>query len=153
MNPSHFPSFCLAALAPVIAGSGLLVAQDQGWNPDTKFLPLAPAEAMKTIEVPKDYRLECMASEPMVKEPVSFAFDGNGAMYVCEWLTYMQDEFGTRQLDPVSRVIKLTDTDGDGVMDKRTGLYRQLPPAPHRAPAARSRARDLHPIQACVVVL
>lgn len=104
----------------IAAFSVIASAADEGWNPDTKFLPLDPVEAMKTIEVPKGYRLECIASEPMVKEPVSFAFDGNGAMYVCEWLTYMQDEYGTKQMEPVSRVIKLTDTDGDGVMDKCT---------------------------------
>jgi mono/diheme cytochrome c family protein len=94
--------------------------KEEGWNPDVKFPALAPAEAIKTIEIPKGYRLECIASEPMVEEPASFAFDGNGAMYVCEWRTYMQDEFATKQLDPVSRVVKLVDTDGDGIMDKRT---------------------------------
>jgi hypothetical protein len=56
----------------------------------------------------------------MVEEPAMMAFDGNGALYVCEWRTYMQDEHGTGQLDPVSRVVKLVDTDGDGRMDQRT---------------------------------
>lgn len=93
---------------------------EKGWDPGTTFAPLPPAEAMKTIEVPKGYRLECVASEPMVEEPVAFAFDPNGALYVCEWRTYMQDEHGTDQLAPVSRVVKLIDTDGDGVMDRRT---------------------------------
>lgn len=94
--------------------------KQQGWNPDTTFAPLAPAEAIKTIEVPKGYRLECVASEPIVEEPVAFAFDPNGALYVCEWRTFMQDEFGTDQLAPVSRVVKLVDSNGDGVMDQRT---------------------------------
>ena len=102
-----------------VSSSGGATTQ-QGWNPDTKFPALSPAEAIKTIEVPKGYRLECIASEPMVEEPASFAFDGNGAIYVCEWRTYMQDEFATKQLDPVSRVVKLVDTNGDGIMDKRT---------------------------------
>jgi len=90
------------------------------WNPDTTFPVLPPEEAIKTIEVPKGYRLQCVASEPMVEEPAMIAFDGNGSLYVCEWRTYMQDEHATGQLDPVSRVVKLTDTDGDGAMDKRT---------------------------------
>lgn len=90
------------------------------WNPDTQFPALAPAEAIKTIEVPKGHKLVCVASEPMVEEPAAMAFDGNGALYVCEWRTYMQDEHATKQLDPVGRVVKLVDTDGDGVMDKRT---------------------------------
>ena len=90
------------------------------WNPDTTFPALSPEEAIKTIEVPNGTRLDCVASEPMVEEPAAMAFDGNGSLYVCEWRTYMQDEHATGQLDPVSRVVKLTDTNGDGKMDKRT---------------------------------
>ncbi|HEX2751055.1 MAG TPA: HEAT repeat domain-containing protein [Verrucomicrobiales bacterium] len=90
------------------------------WNPDASFPALTPEEEIKTIEVPGGSRLECVASEPMVEEPASMAFDGNGSLYVCEWRTYMQDEHATGQLNPVSRVVKLTDTDGDGKMDKRT---------------------------------
>ena len=107
--------------ALVLASAGTLRAQEkEGWNPDTTFPAITPAEQIKLMEIPKGYRLECIASEPMVEEPASFSFDGNGAMYVCEWRTYMQDEHATKQLDPVSRVVKLVDTDGDGIMDKRT---------------------------------
>ncbi|MEQ1853760.1 MAG: c-type cytochrome, partial [Chthoniobacteraceae bacterium] len=112
----HLPISILATTVHLIAAD----APPQGWNPDTTFPPLSPADAIKTIEVPKGYHLECVASEPMVEEPVSFAFDPNGALYVCEWRTYMQDEFATDQMNPISRVVKLVDTDGDGIMDKRT---------------------------------
>ena len=110
------------SLVPLLCAlvQGFAAEKEEGWNPDTKFPPLPPAEAIKTIEIPKGYRLECIASEPMVEEPASFTFDGNGALYVCEWRTYMQDEFATGELDPVSRVVKLVDTNGDGIMDKRT---------------------------------
>jgi len=93
---------------------------EQGWDPDTTFPQLSPEEAIKTIEVPNGYHLEVVASEPMVEEPASFAFGPDGAMYVCEWRTYMQDEHATGQKDLHSRVVKLVDTDGDGKMDKRT---------------------------------
>lgn len=107
----------MAALPPLCCG----FARAEGeWNPDTTFPALSPEDSIKTIEVPKGFHLECVASEPMVEEPTAFAFDGNGALFVCEWRTYMQDEHATGQLDPVSRVVKLTDTDGDGKMDKRT---------------------------------
>ena len=114
------PSVTLLAVLVLTAGGALFAQREEGWNPDTKFPPLSPAEAIKTIEIPKGYRLECIASEPMVEEPASFAFDGNGALYVCEWRTYMQDEFATKQLEPVSRIVKLESTKGDGIMDKRT---------------------------------
>jgi mono/diheme cytochrome c family protein len=87
---------------------------------DQYFTPKSPEESIKTMEVPEGYHLQCVASEPMVQEPVSFAFDEDGALFVCEWRTYMQDEYGKNQLDPISRIVKLVDTDGDGVMDKRT---------------------------------
>jgi putative heme-binding domain-containing protein len=97
-----------------------MCGEEVGWDPDVQFPPLKPDDAIKTIEVPKGYRLECVASEPMVEEPAMIAFDPNGALFVCEWRTYMQDEHGSNQLDPVSRVVKLEDTDGDGKMDKRS---------------------------------
>lgn len=112
-------SRCGAAALVLSAVSTPLRAEGE-WNPDTTFPALPPAEAIKTIEVPAGFHLQCVASEPMVEEPAMIAFDGNGALYVCEWRTYMQDEHATGQLDPVSRVVKLTDTDGDGTMDRRT---------------------------------
>jgi mono/diheme cytochrome c family protein len=108
----------VAVLALLLAGTSMAASQE--WNPDTTFPALPPEEAMRTIEIPAGFRLDCIASEPMVEEPAMMAFDGNGALYVCEWRTYMQDEHGTGQLDPVSRVVKLVDTDGDGRMDQRT---------------------------------
>ena len=115
MTPSRF---CAASL--LLSGLSLPCHAEGEWNPDTTFPALTPDDAIKTIEVPKGFHLECVASEPMVEEPAAMAFDGNGSLYVCEWRTYMQDEHATGQLDPVSRVVKLTDTDGDGKMDKRT---------------------------------
>jgi len=82
--------------------------------------PLSVGESMKLIEVPKGFRIELVASDPMVQEPVCFAFDPDGALYVSEWLTYMQDQYATGQFESQSRVVKLEDTDGDGKMDRRT---------------------------------
>jgi mono/diheme cytochrome c family protein len=102
------------------AALAIRAAAEGEWNPDTTFPALTPADAIKTIEVPIGFHLECVASEPAVEEPAMIAFDGNGALYVCEWRTYMQDEHATGQLDPVSRVVKLTDTDRDGTYETRT---------------------------------
>jgi hypothetical protein len=115
---SHHSRMNLPTLPLIVSLFPCAFMQVEGeWNPDVNYPPLAPVDAMKTIEVPKGYHLQCVASEPMVEEPVMFAFDGNAAMYVCEWRTYMQDEHGTDQLKPISRVAKLVDTDGDGGTD------------------------------------
>jgi mono/diheme cytochrome c family protein/glucose/arabinose dehydrogenase len=84
------------------------------------FTPLSPEESIARIQLPPGYKVELVASEPMVQEPVALCWDGDGRMYVAEMNTYMIDGNGTGEFDPVSRVKMLEDTDGDGKMDKST---------------------------------
>ncbi|MFW2376814.1 MAG: DUF7133 domain-containing protein, partial [Cellulophaga baltica] len=87
---------------------------------------LSPEESMKTFYVPKGYKVELVASEPMVDEPITIAWDGNGRMYVAEMNTYMQDLDGTGTNRSISKIKLLTDTDGDGKMDKSTVFIDSL---------------------------
>lgn len=87
-------------------------------NPTGKYL--SPGESMKTMVLPEGYHLELVASEPMIKEPVAIAWDGNGKMYVAEMLTYMQDANAIGEQERRSRISLLEDTDNDGKMDKST---------------------------------
>jgi len=57
--------------------------------PDPVAPALSPAESMKTIRVPDGYRLELVASEPMVQEPVAIAWDGNGRYFEPFWLPFV----------------------------------------------------------------
>ena len=84
------------------------------------FTPLSPEESLSRIQLPPGYKVELVAAEPMVQEPVALCWDGNGRMYVAEMNTYMINGNGTGEFDPVSRVKRLEDTDGDGQMDKYT---------------------------------
>jgi glucose/arabinose dehydrogenase/mono/diheme cytochrome c family protein len=81
---------------------------------------LTPKESLKSIYLPKGYHLELVASEPMIQEPVTFVWDGNGVMYVAEFNTYMQNIDGTGKNDRVCKIKRLEDTNGDGIMDKST---------------------------------
>lgn len=87
---------------------------------------LSPEESMKTMYLPKGYRIELVASEPMINEPVAIAWDANGKLYVAEMLTYMQDIDGTNEYEPWSRISVLEDLDGDGKMDKSTVFIDSL---------------------------
>ena len=80
---------------------------------------LTPEEELTTFQIAPGYVAELVASEPQVEEPVLTVWDGNGAMYVAEMRSYMQDEngTGTKKLRN-GRIKKLVDTDGDGRMDK-----------------------------------
>ena len=101
-------------------------------NPERVFNPhpspeyLSPEESIKRFNLPKGYRLELVASEPMIKEPVAITWDGNARMYVAEMLTYMQDADATGERSPTSRIVMLEDTNNDGKMDKRTVFIENL---------------------------
>lgn len=77
-------------------------------------------ESMKEFKVQGDYSLELVAGDDMLYEPALCVWDGNGRMYVAQFETYMQDVDGTGKYDKVSRVLRLEDSNDDGIMDKRT---------------------------------
>lgn len=87
---------------------------------------LTPEQSLRSFRVPKGYHMELVASDPMIREPVAIAWDGNAKMYVAEMDTYMQDVDGTGEHDPVSRVMLLEDTNHDGKMDKSSVFIDKL---------------------------
>lgn len=84
--------------------------------------PLSPEEELKTFKVEKGFRVELVASEPMIESPVAMSFDDQGRLYVCEMRGYMRDIEGSTEKEPTGRVSLLEDTDGDGRMDKATAF-------------------------------
>ncbi len=93
-------------------------------DPEIKDLP--PEESLKTMYVPKGYKIKLVASEPLINEPVTVVWDGNGKMYVAQMMTYMQDVDAGHENEPWSRISVLEDTDSDGVMDKSTTFIDSL---------------------------
>ncbi|AKD58070.1 DUF7133 domain-containing protein [Spirosoma radiotolerans] len=87
---------------------------------------LTPEQSLKAFRVPKGYHMELVASDPMIREPVAIAWDGNAKMYVAEMDTYMQDADGSGEHDAISRVMLLEDTNNDGKMDKSSVFIDKL---------------------------
>jgi glucose/arabinose dehydrogenase len=96
------------------------------FNPHPTADYLSPEESLKRIYPPEGYHLELVASEPMIKEPVAIAWDGNAKMYVAEMLTNMQDADAVGEQEPRSRISLLEDTNNDGKMDKSTVFIDNL---------------------------
>ena len=119
--------------AVISLAAGLVSAQAEAAierQPDPQKMaavqPLTPQEAIAAMELPAGYRLELVASEPMIHEPAVIAWDGNGRMYVAEMRSYMQDIDGSGAHDAVSRISLLDDTDGDGRMDTCTTFIDEM---------------------------
>ena len=81
---------------------------------------LSVEESLDSLELPPGYSLELVLSEPEIEEPVMVAWDGNGAMYVVQMMSYMQNLDAKGEKDPVSRITRHVDTNGDGTYDKHT---------------------------------
>ncbi len=68
---------------------------------------------------PADYTLELAASQPLVERPIEACFDDRGRLYVTE--SSGSNEAPEKQLEKKPhRVLRLVDSDGDGVFDQRT---------------------------------
>jgi lysophospholipase L1-like esterase len=86
-----------------------------------------PEEARKKLKVAEGYEINLFASEedfPDLQNPVQFAFDARGRLWVVTMPSYPMYLPGTPVND---KVLILEDTDGDGRADKQTvfadGLY------------------------------
>lgn len=89
--------------------------------------PTPPAEAGKTFEALHDFKMELIAAEPMVCDPVAITYDEDGRAFVCEMSDYPYTDKAhhkASQENPtdasIGKVRLLVDTDGDGVFDKAT---------------------------------
>src|SRR4029077_18959865 len=114
-------------LATTLAISGhALLGQNQSSDAKAKGFvvspapPLSPQEEMKTFKIAAGYRVELVAAEPLVRDPVAMTFDPDGRIWVCEMRAYMLNVDGTGQREPLGTISVLEDLDGDGVMDKST---------------------------------
>ena len=88
--------------------------------------PLAPEAERATFVLPPGVDVELVAAEPLVGDPVTMAFDGDGGLWVAEMHGYMRDVDGNDEDEPIGQIARLTDTDGDGRMDERTVFIEGL---------------------------
>jgi mono/diheme cytochrome c family protein/glucose/arabinose dehydrogenase len=120
----------IAPLLTAVSIAGIWLAptgysQDRGWPPRVTAapdsgLPLAPADALRTFSMPPGYRLELVASEPLIQEPVAIDWDPDGRLWAVEMPGFMADITGSNEHDPIGRVVVLEDRNRDGRMDART---------------------------------
>jgi putative heme-binding domain-containing protein len=116
--------FCSAALALLLAGPVFAQrteviphGQDRPPNP-----PLSPQEAIKKMVVPKGFKVELVAAEPDIVNPVAMTFDERGRIWITESLEYPRHSAGPGK----DRVKVLESTKGDGKYDRITTVIEGL---------------------------
>jgi mono/diheme cytochrome c family protein len=136
VRPGSLPRVSIVAFSLVATAGLTVLAQSQPYPliPSTRadFAPKdpikakAPADQEKTFVLPPGYRMELVLADPVIDTPAVIEFDGNGRMYVCEFVTYMPDVEGTNQHAPESRITRFEDTNGDGTYDTRVVFADKL---------------------------
>ena len=77
---------------------------------------LTPAEAVAAMTVPEGFRVELVAAEPDVHQPVAFTIDERGRLWVAEAYSYPEKRPEGEGRD---RILILADEDGDGSFESR----------------------------------
>ncbi len=116
--PLSMPQCIFAALLLLIHATPFLAAQEGKIAiPRTQSKPpgppLSPAEAIKKMQVPEGFRVELVAAEPDIMNPVAMAFDERGRIWVTESFEYPRHEPGPGR----DRIKILEDTNADGKID------------------------------------
>ena len=87
---------------------------------------LTPDEAKESFSLAPGFSLQLVAAEPLIEDPVAITWDESGNLYAAEMRGFMPDTRGTNQTAPVGAVVRLKDTNGDGVFDRREVLADHL---------------------------
>jgi putative membrane-bound dehydrogenase-like protein len=95
--------FVLSSLMTMTVG-----CKNKGTSPFSK----SAEDALSTFQVADGFKIELIASEPLITSPVDMTIDENGRMYVVSMPGYPLDKSGS------GKIMLLSDTDGDGKMDK-----------------------------------
>ncbi|WP_338876913.1 c-type cytochrome [Spirosoma sp. SC4-14] len=77
----------------------------------------SPTEELATFQIEPGLKVQLVAAEPMVQEPIVMTFDADGRLWVVEMRGFMPNVEGEGENQPVGRVSILEDTNGDGQMD------------------------------------
>ena len=84
---------------------------------------LSPEDAVTKMTLPPGFKATLFAGEPDVKQPIAFAIDHRGRLWVAEAYTYPKR---APEGEGKDRILVFEDTDGDGKFNKRTVFMEGL---------------------------
>ncbi len=126
------PAFCSGVLILVLVTllpSSILSAQESQFP---RVKPTPPDRAAGSFRSSEGFRVELLAAEPLVRDPVVLKYDADGRAYVAEMFDYpytdtkFDQAWSDQQSPPRGRIRVLTDEDGDGLFDHSVVFADQI---------------------------
>jgi glucose/arabinose dehydrogenase/mono/diheme cytochrome c family protein len=102
------------------------IARGANFDKQPPVVRLDPGEQQRRFQLPPGFSIEPILNDPLIQDPVGVTFDGNGRMYVLEMRSYMRDADGSNSREPISRISRHEDSNGDGTYDKHTVFADKL---------------------------
>ncbi len=87
--------------------------------------PTPPEAAVETFKLRTGFRIELVASEPLLRDPVAIDFDENGRMFIAEFSQY-NERYAGDESKAMGAIKMLEDTNGDGLFDKSTAYVESI---------------------------
>jgi putative membrane-bound dehydrogenase-like protein len=123
-NVASFNNWCLFVIWCLSFGASNVA---RSVEPFPRTPPTPPDRAEATFEVQHGFRMELIAAEPLVVDPVDLAYDEDGRAYVVEMRDYPYPEEKNAAPTVFPGTVRLLeDTNGDGKFDKSTIFADQL---------------------------
>ncbi len=115
-------NFLTPGLAAILLAAACLSGCSSGdtESPAETSPELSPEEELRTFQIDEGMKVELVAAEPFVQDPVVSVFDEDGRLWVVEMRAYMPNMDGDGERTPNGRISVLEDTDDDGQMDRST---------------------------------
>ena len=111
----------------VLIGNGAFRQSEEGYFLDSLLIRkqfssspvLTAQESMEKMQLADGFKVKLVAAEPLLNSPVALVFDKKERIWVAEMDGYMPDTAGTGEDQPRGRIVILSDSNGDGLMDDR----------------------------------
>ncbi|MEP6663163.1 MAG: PVC-type heme-binding CxxCH protein, partial [Verrucomicrobiota bacterium] len=87
-----------------------------------RFPPVEAGDVLKTFQIKNGFKVELVAAEPDVTDPIALSFDEDGRMFVVD-----MNDYSERRDEHLGKIRMLEDVDGDGRFEKSTVFADHLP--------------------------
>lgn len=118
--------FPLSMLLVMVGALGFLQALQKDYKDQLPFIPPKSShESLNSFKIRPGFKIDLIASEPLLGSPVAIDFDENSNLYVAEYPEY--NAYTNPEFKNQGRIKLLQDSNNDGIYDKSTIFADNIP--------------------------